>query len=323
MNDNMIQQNTILPCVGLDVAKDKFDACFDLKKKSVCFSNDSKGWQKLITKLPDSNSCLIVMESTGPYHRAIVVALLEAGHLVCVVNPKQVRHFAKALGIEAKTDDIDARVISQFGFHVQPRPLTKTPEKQEQMQELVTRRKQLLDHMTAETNRLDSVRLKSVKRSIEKVTKLFKEQIADIEKQIIELIESDDDFKRKAEVLVSIPGIAKTTAANMIAELPELGQLNREEISSLVGVAPFNCDSGKYRGQRHIRGGRKRLRSSLFMAAFNARLHNTKLKEYYNQLIARGKPYKVAMVAVMRKLLVIMNTMIKTNTTWNAHLIES
>lgn len=323
MNDNMIQQDANLPCVGIDIAKDKFDVCFDLKRKTVCFSNEAKGFEKLIKKLPDCGTCLIVVESTGHYHRKLAVALLNAGHLVCVVNPKNVRHYAKALGIEAKTDDIDARVISQFGFQVQPRPLAKTPEKQEQMQELVIRRKQLLNHLTAETNRMDSVRLKSVIRSIEKVTKLFKEQIADIEKQILDLIESDDEFKRKAEVLVSIPGVAKTSAAAIIAELPELGQLNREEISSLVGVAPFNCDSGKYKGQRHIRGGRKRLRSSLYMAAHNARLHNPKFKEFYDQLIARGKLFKVAMVAVMRKLLVIMNTMIKTDTTWNTHLIES
>lgn len=323
MKEKNMQQVTSLPCVGLDVAKESFDACFDLKKTTVNFTNDPAGWKKLLKQLPPLAQCLIVLESTGPYHRALVAALLDAGHLVAVVNPRQVRHFAKALGIEAKTDAIDARVIAQFGFHIQPRPLTKTPEKQEQMQELVKRRRQLIDLQTAETNRLESVRLKSVQHSIQQVVKVFKKQIDSIEKQIAELIESDEDFKHKADLLVSIPGIAQKTAAAIIAELPELGQLNREQVSALVGVAPFNCDSGKFRGGRHIRGGRKHLRSSLYMAAHNARLHNPKFKAYFQELIARGKPYKVAMVAIMRKLIVIMNTMIKTDSSWHTHLIKS
>lgn len=323
MNVNSNNSQPPLPCVGVDIAKDKFDVCFDLEKKIITFSNDKNGWQKMIEKLPPAGTCLIVMESTGHYHRALATWLVDAEHLVSVINPTNARKYAESMGIKAKTDTIDARMIARFGFHVQPRLFDKNPENMVKMKDFVKRRRQLQDLKTEETNRKDSVLVESVSQSIDQVVTFLKKQIAVVEKQIGDLIDSDDDFKHKADLLISIPGVAQQTAAALIAELPELGLLNREEIAALVGVAPFNCDSGKHRGKRHIRGGRKHLRSSLYMAAHNARLRDPKLKSYFHDLIDRGKPFHVAMVAVMRKLLVMMNTMLKTDTKWNAHLKES
>lgn len=319
-DSHAVQGSNNLPCVGLDVAKENFEACLSLDTPNQNFSNDPRGFKALLSKLPPPKQCIVVLESTGHYHRALVASLLDAGHLVSVVNPRQVHHFARALGIEMKNDQIDARTISRFGQHVQPRLLGKTPKKLEQLREFVTRRRQLIDLRTAESNRSDSVASQHVQNSIVQVITMLDDQIVKLENKIKELVESDDDFQNKANLITSIPGVAKTTATALLADLPELGKLNREEIAALVGVAPYNNDSGKYRGKRSIRGGRKDLRNSLYMAAHNARIHNPLFKAFFLRLTASGKPHKVAMVAVMRKLIVSINSMIKNNTPWETRL---
>ena len=236
---------------------------------------------------------------------------------MAVVNPRQVRDFAKGLGILAKTDRLDAQVIARFGQHVRPRTLAKTHEKQEELAQLVTRRRQLIELRTAENNRMETLVSKPVRKSVQQVVELLNKQIKRIEKEILALLESDDEWKDKGEIIQSTPGIGPVTVATLLAELPELGVLNRQEISALVGLAPFNRDSGPFHGKRSIWGGRASVRSALYMAALTARRCNPVIRSFAQRLEAQGKPYKVVMTACMRKLLVILNTLVKTNSPWN------
>ena len=303
--------------VGIDVAKQSFDVCVLPEEKRLSLSYDEGGLRQLLSQLPKEGSCLIVMEATGGYQRRLVAELTEAGHLVAVANPRQVRDFARGLGVLAKTDRIDAAVIARFGQHVRPRTVEKTPEKQAELEQLVVRRRQLVDLRTAESNRLETISVKSVRKSIQQVVNLLNKQIERIEKDILALLESDDDWKDKRKLLDSVPGIGPVTIASLLAELPELGLLNRQEIAALVGLAPFNRDSGRFRGKRSIWGGRASVRSVLYMAALSARRCNPIIRQFAKRLEAEGKLFKVVITACMRKLLVILNTMVKNNTHWN------
>lgn len=303
---------------GIDVAKDSLELCVLSEQTRQNLSYDAKGLKQLLRQLPDARTCLIVVEATGGYQRRVVTLLAAAGHLVAVVNPRQVRDFAKALGILAKTDHIDARVIALFGQHVRPRTITKNHEKQDELQQLVTRRRQLIDLRTAETNRRELLTSKRVQNSIQKVTTLLNKQIESIEKEIAAFLKADDQLKAKADIIQSVPGVGTVTTVSLLAELPELGALNRQEIAALVGLAPFNRDSGHFHGKRSIWGGRASVRSVLYMATLTARRCNPVIKAFAQRLEAAGKPFKVVMVACMRKLLVILNTMLKTNTLWKA-----
>jgi transposase len=308
--------------VGIDVAKQSFDVCIFPEEKRLSLSYDGNGLRRLLCRLPEKGTCLIVMEATGGYQRRLVVELLDAGHQVAVVNPRQVRDFARGLGILAKTDRIDAAVIARFGQHVRPRTVDKTPKKQAELEQLVVRRRQLVDLKTAENNRLETISLKSVRKSIQQVVNLLNKQIERIEKDILALVESDDDWKNKADLLGSVPGVGPVTIASLLAELPELGMLNRQEIAALVGLAPFNRDSGRFRGRRSIWGGRASVRSVLYMAALTARRCNPVIRDFANRLEDDGKLFKVVITACMRKLLVILNTMVKTNTHWHPQLAQ-
>ncbi|MEO2036298.1 MAG: transposase [Planctomycetaceae bacterium] len=303
--------------IGIDVAKKKLDVADWPVSFAEQFGNEDVGHKKLIKKLPKAGSCLIVVEATGGYEKGIVLALVSAGYLVSVVNPRQVRDFAKALGILAKTDKIDARVIARFGQHVRPRALAQTHKKQDEIGQLVSRRRQLTVSKTAEKNRMHSVTSKVVLKSVQKIVDQLSKEIRRIEAEIARLVKSDDQWKARAELIQSAPGVGEVTATTLIAEVPELGQLNRQKISALIGVAPFNRDSGQFRGRRTIFGGRRAVRSVLYMAALSARRHNPLIRAFADRLEARGKLQKVVLVACMRKLLVILNTMVKTNTHWN------
>jgi transposase len=302
--------------VGIDVAKQSFDVCVLPEEERLSLSYDEDGLRQLLSQLPKEGSCLIVMEATGGYQRRLVAELTEAGHLVAVVNPRQVRDFARGLGILAKTDRIDAAVIARFGQHARPRTIEKTSEKQAELEQLVVRRRQLVDLRTAESNRLETISLKSVRKSIQHVVTMLKKQIDRIEKEIFALLDSDDDWKAKSNLLDSVPGVGPVTIASLIAELPELGSLNRQEIAALVGLAPFNRDSGRFRGRRSIWGGRASVRSVLYMAALTARRCNPVIRQFAKRLEAKGKLFKVVITACMRKLLVIINTMVKNSTHW-------
>jgi transposase len=266
--------------------------------------------------LPEPGSCLIVVEATGGYQRRVVAELVAAGHRVAVVNPRQVRDFARGLGILAKTDRLDALVIARFGQHVRPRTIAQRPEKQEELAQLVVRRRQLVDLRTAEKNRRETVVSPSVKKSIQQVLDLLNKQIDRIDKQLLALVDSDDEWRHKAGIVSSVPGVGPVTSASLLAELPELGRLNRQQISALVGLAPFNRDSGRFQGKRSIWGGRASVRSVLYMAALTARRCNPVLRAFADRLEHAGKPFKVVLTACMRKLLVILNTMIRSNTHW-------
>lgn len=303
--------------IGIDVAKKKLDVADWPVSFAEQFGNEDVGHKNLIKKLPKAGSCLIVIEATGGYEKGIVLALVSAGYLVSVVNPRQVRDFAKALGILAKTDKIDARVIARFGQHVRPRALAQTHKKQDEIGQLVSRRRQLTVSKTAEKNRMHSVTSKVVLKSVQKIVDQLSKEIRRIEAEIARLVKSDDQWKARAELIQSAPGVGEVTATTLIAEVPELGQLNRQKISALIGVAPFNRDSGQFRGRRTIFGGRRAVRSVLYMAALSARRHNPLIRAFADRLEARGKLQKVVLVACMRKLLVILNTMVKTNTHWN------
>ena len=302
--------------MGIDVAKDKLDIADGSGSAIEQFDNNAKGHQLLLGKLPKPETCLIVLEATGRYERAVVLELVNAGHVVSVVNPRQVRDFAKALGILAKTDKIDARVIAKFGEQVRPRAVAKTNEKQGELDQLVTRRRQLLATRTSEKNRQGVATSKVVRKSIQKIIDHLTKEVRRIDTEIARLVQSDDDWRARADILKSTPGVGEVTSTTLIAELPELGKLNRQQISSLVGVAPFNRDSGTMRGRRSIYGGRRSVRSALYMAAMTARRHNPVLKAFADRLEDRGKSPKVILVACMRKLLVILNTMVKTNSHW-------
>ncbi len=316
----MDSSNTLF--VGIDVAKHSLDICIFPERKKLTVSYDTTGLKQLVSWLPDAGSCLIVAESTGGYERRVVAQLVDAGHLVAVVNPRQVRDFAKGLGILAKTDRIDAEVIAQFAQHVRPRTLAKTHEKQEELDQLVTRRRQLVDLRTAETNRMETSFSKPVRKSLQQVIDLLNKQIQHIEKEILALLESDDEWKQKGEIIQSAPGVGPVTVATLLAQLPELGLLNRQEISALVGLAPFNRDSGRFHGKRSIWGGRASVRSVLYMAALTARRCNPVIRSFAQRLESEGKPFKVVITACMRKLLVILNTLVKTNTQWNPDYVR-
>lgn len=308
---------SITTFVGIDVSKDSLDVAFLPEGKPLQVDYDTKGLQNLGRALPSAGSCLIVVEATGGYQRRVVAELLDAGHPVAVVNPRQVRDFAKGLGILAKTDRIDAAVIARFGQDVKPRTIAKASKKQEELAELVTRRRQLVELRTAEKNRLEHPVTKTVRKSVQQVIDHLTKQITRLEKQILALVQSHDDFHGKGEIIASVPGVGAVTVASLLAELPELGTLNRQQISALVGLAPFNRDSGKLKGKRAIRGGRKTVRNVLYMAALTAIRCNPVIRQFAERLKGNGKPFKVVITACMRKLLVILNTLVKTDTHWS------
>lgn len=303
--------------VGIDVAKATLDLHLLPAAQSHSLTNDAPGRGQLRKLLPPPGGCLIVLEATGGYERELVAELLDAGHKVAVINPKRARDFAKALGLVAKTDRIDARVLALFAHKVQPAPCEKTPEKQAEIQQLVTRRRQLIDLRTQESNRWELTRAKAARKSIQAMLNLLQRQIHDIENAIEASIESDDDWRQRTQIVESVPGLGGVTASTVVAEVPELGKLNRQQISALVGLAPYCNDSGPRKGKRSISGGRKSVRCVLYMAALAAKRCNPVIKAFADRLTQHGKPFKVVLTACMRKLLVILNSLVKSGQTWN------
>jgi transposase len=302
--------------VGIDVAKDTFHVatCPDLIK--TCLPNTQDGHRRLCQTLKEHSIALVVLEATGGYERPIAAELLNASLPVVVVNPRQVRDFAKGMGQWAKTDPIDAKVLATFAQIVKPAPKTHATAQTAELSELVRRRRQLNDLRTQESNRLLMIHHPKVKKSIQKMIKTLDFQIDEIDHLVREHIDADDDFKNKDRILQSTPGVGPQTSAMLIANLPELGKLNRQEIAALAGLAPWDRSSGKYDGKAHIWGGRKDVRSVLYMAAFTACRFNPTIRELALRLKQNGKAYKVVITACMRKLLIILNTMIRNQTLW-------
>lgn len=311
-------QDAAVTWIGIDVAKQTLDAAWEAGQQWYSFqvANSREGIAELLGRLPAPAVTRFVMEATGGYERRLVTALVEGGRRVSVVNPRQVRDFAKALGILAKTDRLDAVVLARFGQQVQPRWLEENPMKQAELAQLITRRRQLIDLRTMETNRLEQA-LGMAQKSIRQMLTALEKQIDKVETEIARLLQSHDDWQTKIKLLQTTPGIGPVTSATLVAELPELGKLNRQAIAALVGVAPFNDDSGKHRGKRAIFGGRAAVRQVLYMAALSATRTEGVIRDFAQRLLTQGKKHKVVLTACMRKLLVILNTMVKNQTCWN------
>lgn len=304
--------------VGIDVSKHRLDVAFSDAQPSLAVGNDAAGWTQLVRSLSDAKPSHIVLEATGGYERLVVAELAAAGLPVIVVNPRQVRDFAKATGRLAKSDSIDAKVLAHFAVAIQP-PLRPLDDEQTRIfAELVARRRQLIQMYVSESNRLQQAVGARVRGSIEGVLKLLKQQIADIDDDIDRHVENSPIWREKRDLLTAVQGVGSTTARTLLAELPELGTVSRQEIAALVGVAPFNRDSGQWRGQRTISGGRASVRSVLYMATLTASTRNPVIRDHYQHLLARGKRKKVALVACMRKLLSILNAILRDKKTWRS-----
>jgi transposase len=279
-------------------------------------TNAPDGFKALIGQWPEPAAVRVVVEATGGYERALVAALVEAGCRTAVVNPRHVRDFAKGLGVLAKTDRIDAAVLARFGRQVEPRLLEEDPAQRAELMQLVARRRQLVDLRTMESNRRELTTARAAAKSIRHVLSLLDKEIVRLEAEIARLLDSDDDWRAKIKLLSTTPGVARITSATLVAEVPELGRLNRQAIAALVGVAPFNDDSGRHRGGRRVAGGRASVRRVLYMAALSARRCNPAIRAFAQRLAAQGKRPKVIIIACMRKLLVILNAMLKQNIPW-------
>lgn len=304
--------------VGIDVAKQSFDLAATHDKLVRHFTYDQHGLKQLIAELKPLAPTLIVMEATGGLERRLLHHLITHGFKVAVVNPRQVRDFARAFNQLAKTDAIDARMIAAFAQVVQPRPC-ELPEKLEQkLQSLATRRRQIIDGRMRETNRLERTHDAEVIAMIQQIIELYTQQLTRIEQQIRQIIEQSPTLQQRAAILTSTPGVGPATTSALIAELPELGRLNRQQIAKLVGVAPINRDSGQMRGRRTTTAGRTAVRNALYMATLVATRHNPMIRGFYQRLLANGKSKMVALVACMRKLLVTLNVMIRRQTQWKS-----
>lgn len=306
--------------IGVDVSKKRLDVATWPKTKACHFDNDAIGVATLVEYVTGLENPLVVIEATGGLQMLAASELAAAKVGVAVVNPRQVHQFALALGILAKTDGIDAVTLARFGDALKPpcRPLPS--EETQQLHALVSRRKQLSKILVAEKNRLGSS-ANVARPSIESHIEWLEKQLDDINTQSGELIENSIEFRANNEILRSMPGIGPVVARTLLAELPELGALNRKEIAALVGLAPFNRDSGASRGRRRIWGGRASVRTALYMSALVAARHNPSSKEFYDRLLKAGKPKKVALTALMRKILVSINAMIREQKCWEAPLV--
>jgi len=298
---SIVQSSFVPGVIGADVSKTRLDIHGLGELTSV--ANDRYGIRRLIGRLRRSRPQLIVVEATGGYERSLVHGLLDAGLPVVRVNPLRVRRFAQSRGILAKTDRIDARVLADFGRlnADQLRPMQPISDNARMLQELIARRRQLVEQSVANKNQREHVTLGSVRQSIDRTIKHLCKEIMLVEQQIQEIIDSDEKLSGRQRKLQSVPGIGARVSRVLVSELPELGELDRRKIAALVGVAPFNDESGGYNGPRHIRGGRATVRSALYMATLVATRHDPVIRDYYNHLKANGKPKKVALVACMRK----------------------
>jgi transposase len=301
--------------VGVDISKDSLDVAIGPQKEIITFSNDQKGVDVLVKKLRRIDAQLIVFESTGGYELLAASCLAEAGLAVVIVNPRQVRNFAKATGILAKTDAIDAGVIARFAEAVKPEVRQLKDQQTSELTALVTRRRQIIEMIVAERNRLKLANKRN-KKDIEDHIRWLKKRLDKIETDIGKMIQSSPIWRCKDDILRSVPGIGPVTSASLICDLPELGVLSPKKIAMLAGLAPLNCDSGKYKGRRRIWGGRSSVRSILYMATLAAIRCNPAIKGFYQRLLAAGKCHKVAATACMRKLLIIVNAMLRDQTLW-------
>ena len=305
--------------VGVDVSQDTLDVARTDRAAVATLANDPAGRRRLLASLAADPGppALVVVEATGGLERPLVDALLDAGVPVAVVQPGLVRHFAQGLGVKAKTDAADARVLARYAQVAQPRLAVKRPEKQAELQALVTCRRQLLHVQTEQANRRRTVTSTAAGEAIDRVLAALAAEVVALDAAIRTLVEADDDLGDADRLLQSVPGIGAVTSATLLAELRELGRLDRRTVASLVGVAPYNRDSGKTKGPRSVRGGRAAARCGLYMAALSAVRFNPAIRAFAQRSKAAGKKPKVVLVACVRKLAVLLNAMLRDRLTWD------
>ena len=303
--------------LGIDISKNSFDITVHETSQHKTCPMTLKDIKSIITWINQLKPTLIVLEATGGYERTLVTQLVLAKLPVAVINPRMIRDFAKSLGQLAKTDKIDAAIIARYAATIKPQLSNFIDGKNQKLKDLVSRRKQLVYLRSIEKNHKEHAFDQFVTDSINLTISNLTHQINEIEKVIMDHIKPDSHLTKKLDQLKSIPGIGDTTAVILITNLPELGLLNRRQIASLVGVAPMNRDSGSFRGKRMTGGGRRDIRRDLFMAMLSVTRFNPKLKSFYQKLVAAGKPKKVALIAAMRKLLTIINSMFKHSQSWD------
>lgn len=301
--------------VGIDVSKDTLDVAIRPGGDRWTAKNDEKGIQTLVARLLERKPTLVVLEATGGLQMPAVVALASAKLPVVVVNPRQVRDFAKATGRLAKTDPLDSEVIAHFGEAVRPEVRLLRDNEAQELMDLLSRRRQLVDMATAEKQRLSTAR-KKVRKDIKAHIAWLEKRIKDVDTDLSKRIKQSPVWREKDEILQSVPGVGPVLSVTLLAGVPELGSLNRRQVAALVGVAPLNRDSGRYQGTRCVWGGRANVRSVLYMSTMSAIRWNPVIRPFYLRLMQSGKKHKVATTACARKLLTILNAMIKTNSAW-------
>ena len=303
--------------VGIDVSKGHLDVYLHPLDESLRVVNDKSGWRQIKRRLKDLDIEVVVVEATGKFHRGVHRSLADDGFKVAVLNPYRSRKFSDALGELAKTDEIDARVLALAGEALRPDTTPPQPKALEALQELVQLRNALKAERTANRNRLTGLEDGFAKKELRLLLQSLERRIAKLEVEILARVKADPALSHRYQILTSIPGIGPVTAGTMIANLAELGSLDSKQIAALVGVAPMNWDSGKMRGQRHIKGGRASVRTPMYMAALAAaRSKKSGLKPFYQRLRGKGKPAKLALTAVIRKLVILANTLIKEGRQW-------
>lgn len=299
--------------VGIDVSKARLDVAAAGEYWSV--TNDFEGICRCVDRLRSLPLSLVVVESTGGLERGVIVGLSAAGIPVALVNPGRVREFAKSIGLLGKTDKIDAGLLVRFGEGTRPKPTQLPSSEEQQLSAWMTRRRQVVDMLTMEKNHLSSAH-PATQASVQKIMAILQQELDDLNRQIDEFIDHQPDFQQKKEILFSVPGVGPVTAAILLSDLPELGSLDRKKIAALVGVAPFNNDSGRHWGKRRIKGGRPSVRKVLYMATLSATNFNPVIRSFYQHLLTMGKDKKLAIVACMRKFLTFLNAMIRDSRKW-------
>lgn len=309
--------------IGIDVAKATFDVVVLEENHHRCFSHDGPGIASAVEWVAQFDRPLVVLEATGSYEVDLVDALHAAGIDLAVINPRQGRDFARAMGILAKTDKIDANGLAEYSKRIEPSPTTPADEPLRKLRELTRRHRQLTKMIATEKTHLEHVRDRFVEKDIRSLLRVLQGRRDKLHQAIAQHIDATPEFHHRASLLLSTPGIGPTTVAVLLADLPELGTFNRKQVAKIGGVAPHNRESGAWRGKQITGGGRKRLRTGLYMATLCAIRFNPPLRTFYDRLVASGKPKMKALVAAMRKLLVILNTMIATNQPWQDQPLPS
>jgi transposase len=302
--------------IGIDVSKDRLDVHVRPSDEAFAVARDGEGLAMLLERLGAIEPYLVVLEATGGFELTVAAALAAAGMPLAVVNPRQIRDFARATGQLAKTDALDAKVIARFAEAVRPDPRPVPDAQARALGELVARRRQIIEMMTAERNRRGQLTSRRLIKGVERLLAALQKELSELECEIGDGIRGTPAWRERDELLRSVPGVGDIVARTLIADLPELGRLDRKQIAALVGVAPLNRDSGKMRGKRTTWGGRAKVRSALYMAALVASRHNPVLATFYQRLVSAGKAKKLAITAVMRKLLTILNAMIRDHRPW-------